>query len=235
MDFYTTLGVLRSASPAEIKEAYRERAKQLHPDLNPHAGEGAFKALNEAYSVLSDAVLRRAYDASKGYAPQSPSHPPFGGGGAGSAHRPVDYEAAAAAAEAEWRRQNFGPEGSARRLREAAARAAARAAAGAPPPAPGAEVGSRKAWSGSYAAARGASETGAYREWAGAWRAQQAASQRMWGRLGAVGAVAGAVGLCLLAGSSPLFSARDAALPTGGRRAAPPQRLPSGRPAAAPR
>lgn len=219
MDHYDVLGVPRSASPADIKEAFRERAKLLHPDLNPGAGEDAFKALNESYSVLSDASLRRAYDASRGY------YPAGGGGGGGfsgggSPHKPVDYEAAAAAAEAEWRRQNFGPEGSARRLREAAAKAAARAAAGAAVPPPGAEVGSRKAWSGSPAAARGASETGAYRAWAGQWRAQQAASQQLWGRLAVLAAVGGVVGLCLLAGASPLLGLKDAALPADAKRPA---------------
>jgi curved DNA-binding protein CbpA len=228
-DYYAILGVGRSATSAEVKEAFRQRAKQLHPDLHPGSSEDAFKALNEAHSVLSDAALRRAYDASRGHAMHAPAPPPPPGA-SGATHRPVDYEAAAAAAEAEWRRQNFGPEGSARRLREAAAKAAARAAAGAPPPAPGAEVGSRKAWSGSPAASRGASETGAYRAWAGAWRAQQAATQRLWGRLGVLAAFAGVVGVCLLAGASPLFALKDARVPDAKRRAAPPpQRLASSR------
>jgi hypothetical protein len=65
---------------------------------------------------------------------------------------------------------------------------------------------------------RGASETGAYREWAGAWRAQQAASQRLWGRLGVLAALAGAVGISLLLGASPLFALKDARVPAEGKR-----------------
>ena len=199
--YYLTLGLPRSASPADIKEAFRDRAKLLHPDLNPSGDPEAFKTLNEAYTALSDPASRAAYDASRGYFPP-PRHPiPRGFAAAPSPHRAVDYEAAAAAAEAEWTRLNFGPEGSARRLREAAARAASSRA---PPPPPGAEVGSRKAWSGTAAASRGASETGAYRAWAGQWRAQKAASTKMWRRLGALGALAGGVAYLTLSGLSPL-------------------------------
>ena len=55
-DPYSTLGVARSASEAEIKSAYRKLAKELHPDRNkdnPQAAE-KFSAATNAYDLLSD-------------------------------------------------------------------------------------------------------------------------------------------------------------------------------------
>ena len=63
-DYYTVLGVSRSASESEIKKAYRQLARQYHPDVNPgdKAAEQKFKDINEAYEVLSDAEKKAQYD-----------------------------------------------------------------------------------------------------------------------------------------------------------------------------
>ncbi len=63
-DYYGTLGVSRSASPDEIRKAYRRLARKHHPDLNPgdKAAEERFKKVQEAYDVLSDSKKRQMFD-----------------------------------------------------------------------------------------------------------------------------------------------------------------------------
>ena len=64
-DYYEVLGVLNSATPAEIKKAFRALALRHHPDRNPGdpTAEAKFKAVAGAWKVLSDPDSRRAYDA----------------------------------------------------------------------------------------------------------------------------------------------------------------------------
>ena len=60
---YKTLGLDREATPADVKHAYRELAREWHPDVNPSdEAEKRFKEITEAYELLSDAQKRRDYD-----------------------------------------------------------------------------------------------------------------------------------------------------------------------------
>src|SRR3954452_10639442 len=63
-DYYEVLGVVRGASEADMKVAYRKLAMKHHPDRNPGDKdcEHRFKELNEAYDVLKDGDKRAAYD-----------------------------------------------------------------------------------------------------------------------------------------------------------------------------
>jgi curved DNA-binding protein len=63
-DYYQTLGLGKTASSKEIKQAYRRLARKFHPDVNPgdKAAEARFKEINEAYEVLGDPEKRKKYD-----------------------------------------------------------------------------------------------------------------------------------------------------------------------------
>ncbi|MBA2250375.1 MAG: J domain-containing protein [Chitinophagaceae bacterium] len=64
VDYYKTLGVNKTASAEDIKNAYRKLARKHHPDLNPNDKEAnkKFQQINEANEVLSDPANRKKYD-----------------------------------------------------------------------------------------------------------------------------------------------------------------------------
>ena len=74
-DFYDVLGVGKSASPDELKSAYRKLAVKYHPDKNPgdKSAEDKFKEASEAYGILSDKEKKQNYD--------NYGHAAFEGGG----------------------------------------------------------------------------------------------------------------------------------------------------------
>ena len=63
-DYYQTLGVPPEADAKAIRQAFRQLARKVHPDVNPgnKDAEEKFKTINEAYQVLSDAEQRKKYD-----------------------------------------------------------------------------------------------------------------------------------------------------------------------------
>ncbi len=83
-DFYEVLGVGKNAGADELKKAYRQKARQFHPDVNKTPGaEDKFKEINEAYQVLSDPQKKGAYD-QYGHSAFEPGAGPGPGGFGGS-------------------------------------------------------------------------------------------------------------------------------------------------------
>src|SRR5262245_42877424 len=78
-DYYEVLGISRGASEQDIKSAFRNKAKECHPDRNSgdKESEQRFKEINEAYEALKDPQKRAAYDQF--------GHAAFEGGGRGGA------------------------------------------------------------------------------------------------------------------------------------------------------
>ena len=88
-EYYETLGIPRTADEDEIRKAYRRLARKYHPDLNPgdKSSEDRFKAVQEAYDILSDQKKRKMYDQFGFYSDNMPS-PGAGPGGPGFPGQP---------------------------------------------------------------------------------------------------------------------------------------------------
>ncbi|MDZ8023792.1 MAG: DnaJ C-terminal domain-containing protein [Nostoc sp. DedQUE11] len=82
-DYYAILGVNKTASQEEIKQAFRKLARKYHPDVNPgnKQAEARFKEINEAYEVVSDPDKRKKYDQFGQYWKQAGQGFPSGGAG----------------------------------------------------------------------------------------------------------------------------------------------------------
>ena len=72
--YYERLGTSADADPATLRAAYRDRARQLHPDLSQNDGS-EMASVNEAWRVLSNPARRRAYDATLPKLVRSPPEP----------------------------------------------------------------------------------------------------------------------------------------------------------------
>ena len=93
-DYYTILGVSKTADADTIKKAFRKLARKYHPDMNPgdKVAEAKFKEVNEAYEVLSDPDKRRKYDQFGQYWKQADNMGPTPGGRSPFTNPNVDFD-----------------------------------------------------------------------------------------------------------------------------------------------
>jgi molecular chaperone DnaJ len=95
-DYYATLGVKKTATPEEIRKAFRKAARKYHPDVNPNdkRAEEKFKEISEANEVLSDEKKRKIYDQLGFYSDQiDPAQAEaYARQQAGGGHGPVDFD-----------------------------------------------------------------------------------------------------------------------------------------------
>lgn len=82
-DYYATLNVAKTATPDELRKAFRKLARQYHPDVakDKKTAEAKFKEINEAYEVLSDPDKRQKYDTLGADWDKQQAPPGWGGGG----------------------------------------------------------------------------------------------------------------------------------------------------------
>lgn len=139
VDYYSTLGVSKNATPDDIKKAYRKLARKYHPDVNPNDKEAhkKFQQINEANEVLGDPEKRKKYDQygqdwkhaeqyeqarkqqqSQGFG----GHGGFGGFGGGSGFEGYTYSSGDEGAFSDFFESLFGGRGSSRSRRSAAYR-----------------------------------------------------------------------------------------------------------------
>jgi molecular chaperone DnaJ len=93
-DYYVVLGVPETASAKDITRAYRDLARELHPDRNPDdpAAEERFKEVSGAYDVLHDAERRKAYDQVRKMGPAAGGFRPGPGGPGGAGGFDFNFE-----------------------------------------------------------------------------------------------------------------------------------------------
>ena len=92
IDYYKILGVDRNIPQDQVREAYRKRAKQFHPDLHPNdpKAKAKFQALNEAYDVISDPEKRSKYDQYGEKWREADAYAKAGGGAGGKGRTPFE-------------------------------------------------------------------------------------------------------------------------------------------------